>query len=158
MSNVSAKIHLGALADRPSFDRSKQLVTSANRELERHQLWLERHHELYSESLEECQRQLERRNEIDACVQAILLPINLLISVCTVLFHRAWVYAHRFRLRAELQSRINAMEQLSRRQLPQALWRAASPPQQAKQRGPDLSGGKRSYVLNEPTRSRGTNP
>jgi hypothetical protein len=127
MSNAPAEVHFfettGVAVKSPEL--SKRAVVSANTELERHELWLKRHHELYSESLKECQRQLERRNIIDACVQAILLPINLLVASCSALFQGARGLTRRFQLRAELQSRINAMDQLSLRRLPRAPWHTA---------------------------------
>jgi hypothetical protein len=129
MSNASAKSHFlypEGVAYNPGVDRSKRLVFSATRDLERHEAWLKRHHELYSESLQECQRQLERRNVIDACARAILLPITLLVSVCAALYRWAWVLTRRFQMRIELQSRINAMDQLSPRRLPGVPWRAAA--------------------------------
>jgi hypothetical protein len=130
MSNGLSKMHLvnaRCIAGRPFVDLSKQVIVSANKELERHGLWLKRHHELYSESLKECQRQLERRNVIDTCARVILLPINLLVSACAALLNRAWALTRHFRLRAELQSRINAMDQFSVRRLPEAPRRNARP-------------------------------
>jgi hypothetical protein len=116
MSDASAKIYLDgakAVAARPSVHWSKQVVASANRELERHQLWVERHHQLYADALNDCQRQLERQNLISACIRAIILPLKLLASVCAASLHSAWALPRRFRMRAELQSRINAMDQLT---------------------------------------------
>jgi hypothetical protein len=118
MSDASAKIYLDgakAVAARPSVHWSKQVVASANRELERHQLWVERHHQLYADALNDCQRQLERQNLISACIRAIILPLKLLASVCAASLHSAWALPRRFRMRAELQSRINAMDQLTAR-------------------------------------------
>jgi hypothetical protein len=110
-----------APAVRATVDRSKDVVASANRELDRHRLWLERHQTLYSEALKECQRQLKRRSLIRAIKQTPLLPIQLLSTLCVAGFHAAWGYPHRLRPRAKLQNRIYAMEQLSGRRLPQPI-------------------------------------
>jgi hypothetical protein len=131
MSNVPDKnqiIDAKAAALRATLDRSKAAVAVASRELERHHLWVERHRALYTELLEDCQQSLKRRLLISTWKQTVLLPMQLLASACVAGFHWAWAYLHRFRLRAELQSRINAMEQLSRRRLPQAPSRTAAGP------------------------------
>jgi len=130
MSNAPDKNHIidaKAAALRATIDRAKAAVVSASRELERHHLWVERHRALYSEALRECQHQLKRQNLIRACKQAALLPIQLLVVISVAMFRRACAYRSRFRLRAELQNRIDRMEQ--RRRFPrQAPWRAAVPP------------------------------
>ncbi len=122
MSNVSDKIHLvDAKAAAATVAWSKEVVVSANRELERHQLWLERHQEVYSEALKGCQRQLKRQYLISACKQTALLPIQLLASGCVALFRGVWAYPRRSRLRAELQNRLDRMEAVQ-----QAPWRSAA--------------------------------
>ena len=115
MSNVSDKIHVvDAKITAATVACSKEVVVSANRELERHELWLERHHEVYSETLKECQRQLRRQNLISACKQTALLPIRLLASGCTALFRGVRAHPRRSRRRADLQNRIDRMEQRRR--------------------------------------------
>jgi hypothetical protein len=126
VSNVSDKTHLvDAKTTAATVAWSKEVVVSANRELERHELWLERHHEIYSEALKECQRQLKRQYLISACKQTTLLPIQLLASGCVALFRGVRAYPRRSRLRAELQNRIDRMEQ-RRRFVQQAPWRNAA--------------------------------
>ncbi len=115
MSNVSDKIHLvDAKTAAATVAWSKEVVVSANRELERHELWLERHHKVYSEALKECQRQLKRQNLISACKRTALLPIRLLASGCVALFRGVWAYPRRPRRRADLQNRIDRMQQRRR--------------------------------------------
>jgi hypothetical protein len=115
VSNVSDKIHLvDAKTAAATVAWSKEIVISATRELERHELWLERHHEVYSEALKQCQRQLKRHYLISACKQTALLPIQLLASGCVALFRGVRPYPRRSRLRADLQNRIDRMEQRRR--------------------------------------------
>lgn len=123
MSDLSAERHVqsvGAMSSHLHVNRSKQLVSSATRELQRHEVWLRRHHELYSEALKECQRQLERGNVIGACARTILFPVTLLVSVCAALIKMRWAVTRRAETRAELQRRINTMDRIRSRQLPQA--------------------------------------
>ena len=94
-------------------ERSKASAVTARIELEKHQRWLEGHQELYAEAVKGCQRQLKRQAFVRACKQTALLPIQLLASACVALGHAAWAYVRRFRLRAKLQNRIQAMDQRS---------------------------------------------
>jgi hypothetical protein len=87
-------------------ERSKASAVTAQIELERHQRWLEGHQEL-------CQRRLKHQAFVRACKRTALLPTQLLASACVALGHAAWAYVRRFRLRAKLQNRIQAMDQLS---------------------------------------------
>ena len=63
-----------------TVDRSKDVVVSANRELERHQQWLERHSEVYLKELKWAQRRLRRHDLIRACKQAVMVPMQLVSS------------------------------------------------------------------------------
>jgi hypothetical protein len=127
MFDASVKRHLlngGGISPNPQVSRSEQLVSSAPRELQ--EAWVRRHHELYSESLRESQRQLERRSVIDACARAILFPVSLLVSVCAAVSHWTWALTRRIQMRHELQKRINTMDRIRPWQLPQAPWHQAS--------------------------------
>jgi len=94
---------------RATVDRSKAALDSARMELEKHRRWLESHQELYAEALKGCEQQLKRRAFINACKQVALVPIELVASAGAGLFHTAFAHSRRDRLRAELQSRIQAM-------------------------------------------------
>lgn len=96
-------------AVRATVDRSKATAVAAQIELEKHQRWLEGHQELYAEAVKECQRRLKRQALIRACKQTALLPIRLLASACFALCRAVWAYPRRFRLRAKLQNRIDAI-------------------------------------------------
>lgn len=100
MSHAPDKKHIidaKAAALRATVNRSKAAVVSASRELERHQLWVERNRALYTEGLEVCQRRLKRQLFFRACKQTALLPIQLLAFAFVAGFHWAWAYLHRFR-------------------------------------------------------------
>jgi hypothetical protein len=125
-SHLSDAIHLidlihlvdeEAPAVRANVERSKAAVVSAKMELDNHQRWFEGHQELYAEALKGCKRRLKRQAFISACKQTVLLPIQLLASACLSLFHAAWAYPRRFRLRAKLQNRSYATEQVLRPKL-----------------------------------------
>lgn len=90
---------------RATVNRSKAAIDSARMELEKHQRWLEAHQELYAEALQGCEQRPKRRAFINACKQVALVPIKLGAS----LLHAAFAHSRRDRLRAELQSRIQAM-------------------------------------------------
>ena len=94
-------------------ERSKASAVAAQMELERHQRWLEGHQELYAKAVKGCQRRLKRQAFVRACKRTALLPTQLLASACVALGHAAWAYLRRFRLRAKLQNRIQAMDQRS---------------------------------------------
>jgi hypothetical protein len=98
-------------------ERSKASAVTAQIELEKHQRWLEGHQKLYVEAVKGCQRLLKRQAFVRACKQTALLPKQLLVSTCVALGHAAWAYVGRFRLRAKLQNRIQAMDQRSRPRL-----------------------------------------
>jgi hypothetical protein len=102
-----------------TVERSKAAAVRAQMELEKHQRWLEGHHELYSKALKRCERRLRRQALILALKQTALLPLQLLAAACVALGHAAWPYPRRFRLRAKLQNRIHAMGQLNRPRFPQ---------------------------------------
>jgi len=96
-------------AVRATVDRSEATAVAAQMELEEHQRWLKDHQELYAEAVKECQRRLKRQALIRACKETAWLPIRLLASACFALCHVAWAYPRRFRLRAKLQNRIDAI-------------------------------------------------
>lgn len=126
-------LNVGDVSSNPRVNQSKQLVFSATSELQRHEVWLRRHHELYSDSLRACQRQLERLNVVQACARAIFFPVTVLILACAVLIHRTREFMRGVQMRSELQKRINAMDRIRPRQLPQAAWR------QSKQSDPTVT-------------------
>jgi hypothetical protein len=113
------------VAARATITRSNKVVFSANGELSRHRLWMERHHELYSEALKACQRQLRRQNYINACKEVVLLPPRLLLSACVALLHGACAYPRRVQRRVNLQRRIYAIDDLCKRRAPEPAWRTA---------------------------------
>jgi hypothetical protein len=133
---VSTKPNKIYLADRraavrATVERSKDLISSANRELDRHQQWFERHRELYREALEGFEHELKRLGLIGACRQTAKFRAHLVSSVCVALLHgakRVLTNPHRFRMRVKLQNRINALDQLSWRRLLQEVPRGTVTP------------------------------
>ena len=69
--------------------RSKDVVASANRELERHQQWFECHRELYAEDLKRAERQLSRLGVLRSCKQTVIFPMRLAASAGVTLLHAA---------------------------------------------------------------------
>lgn len=69
--------------------RSKDVVASANRELERHQQWFECHRELYAEDLKRAERQLRRLGVLRSCKQTVIFPMRLAASAGVTLLHAA---------------------------------------------------------------------
>ena len=97
-----------------TVDRSKDVVVSANRELERHQQWLERHSEVYLKELKWAKRRLRRHDLIRACKQAVMVPMQLVSSGFVALLPGARrTLANRAKYE-QLQNRINAVDRPSR--------------------------------------------
>ena len=69
--------------------RSKDVVASANRELERHQQWFECHREFYAEDLKRAERQLRRLGVLRSCKQTVIFPMRLAASAGVTLLHAA---------------------------------------------------------------------
>lgn len=98
--------------------RSKEVVASANRELDQHKQWLEQHRPPYVQALDGCLARLNVRCLIRACGQAILTTARVLPSICRTSLHTALRrLAHprdfQLRLHAQLQRRIDAMNPLA---------------------------------------------
>ena len=97
-----------------TVDRSKDVVVTANAELERHQQWVERHREVYLMELKWAQRQLRRHDLIRACKQVVKRPIKLLSFGFVALLPGAKkTLANRAKFE-RLQNRINAVDRPSR--------------------------------------------
>jgi hypothetical protein len=104
-------------AARATLERSKAAAVTARLELDKHQQWIGRHQELYAQAVKGCERRLKRQAFIGACKQAAWLPIQLLTTACTGLFHaprRRWLRA---KLKHRLQELDHAGELHSARQL-----------------------------------------
>ncbi len=97
-----------------TVDRSKDVVVSANRELERHQQWLERHREVYLKELKWAKRQLRRHDLIRACKQAVMVPMQLVSFGFVALLHGARSTLANRAKQERLQNRINAIDHPSR--------------------------------------------
>jgi hypothetical protein len=98
--------------------RSKEVVASANRELDKHKQWLEQHRSPYVQALDGCLRKIERRRLIRACGQAILTTARVLSSVCRTSLHTALRRLTdprdlQWRVHEQLQKRIDAMDPLT---------------------------------------------
>jgi hypothetical protein len=95
---------------RATVERSKAAVVTAQMELDKHQQWLGRHQELYSQAVRGCERRLKRQAYIAACKQTAWLPIQLLATAWTGLLHAAFAYLRRRWLRAKLRDRIQELD------------------------------------------------
>jgi hypothetical protein len=93
-----------------TLDHSIETVIAANRDLERHQQWLERHRELYAEDMKRAQRHLRRHALVKVCKQAAMLPLHLISSRCAALLRGTRTALTNPAERDRLQSRINAVE------------------------------------------------
>ena len=96
-------------AARATIERSKAAALTARMELEKHQQWLGRHEELYAQALKGCERQIF----INACKQTAWVPLQLLATASTGLFHAALAYPRRRWLKAKLKNRIEELDHAS---------------------------------------------
>jgi hypothetical protein len=97
-------------AARATIERSKAAALTARMELEKHQQWLGRHEELYAQAVKGCERGLKRQVFINACRQMAWVPVRLLATASTGLFHAALAYPRRLWLRAKLKNRIEELD------------------------------------------------
>ena len=104
-------------AARATVERAKAAATTARGELDRHQEWLGRHQKLYTEAVRGCERRLKRQAFLGACKQAAWLPIELLTTACTGVFHVPRRRLLRAQLKHRLQQLDHATELPSARQL-----------------------------------------
>ena len=81
-------------AARAMVERSKAAIT-ARMELDKHQQWLRRHQELYAQAVKRCERRLKRKALIGVCKQTAWVPIQLVTTACTGLFHAGLAYPRR---------------------------------------------------------------
>ena len=93
-----------------TVDRSKDVVVSATKELERHQQWLERHREVYLKELKWAKRQLRRHDLIRACKQVVIVPMQLVSSGFLALLPGARRTLAKRAIYEQLQNRINAVD------------------------------------------------
>jgi hypothetical protein len=108
-------------AARAIVERSKAAAVTAQMELIEHQQWLGRDQELYAQAMKGCERRLKRQAFIGACKQTTWLPIQLLATASTGLFHAALAYPRRRWLRARLKDRIQELEHPSELQFARQL-------------------------------------
>jgi hypothetical protein len=108
----------GLPAARATVEQSKAAAVTAQMELDKHQQWMGRHKELYAEAVKGCERRLKRQAFISACKQTAWLPLQLLATASTNLFHAAVAYPRRRSLRAKLKDRIQELDHQS--ELPSA--------------------------------------
>ena len=106
---------------RATVEKSKAAAVTARRDLDKHQQWLGQHQELYTEAVEGCERRLKRQAFIGACKQAAWLPIQLVATASTCLFHATLAYPRRRRLRAKLEDRLQELDHPSKPQFAQHL-------------------------------------
>ena len=127
-SHLADAIHfmdLSRLADeklpaaRATVERSKAAAVTARIELDKHQQWLGQHQELYAQAVKGCERRLKRKAFIGACKQTAWLPIQLLTTAWTGLFHPGLKLQDRIQeldhpsehqFARKLQKRIQAMD------------------------------------------------
>ena len=129
-SHLADAIHfmdLSRLADeklpaaRATVERSKAAAVTARIELDKHQQWLGQHQELYAQAVKGCERRLKRKVFIGACKQTAWLPIQLLTTAWTGLFHPGLAYPRRRWLKAKLQDRIQELDHPSEHQFARTL-------------------------------------
>jgi hypothetical protein len=99
----------------PKQQRSRRI------ELDKHQRWLGQHQELYAQAVKGCERRLKRKAFIGACKQTAWLPIQLLTTAWTGLFHPGLAYPRRRWLKAKLQDRIQELDHPSEHQFARQL-------------------------------------
>jgi hypothetical protein len=97
-------------AARATVERSKAAAVTARTELDKHQQWLGRHQELYAQVVKGCERRLKRQAFIGACKQTAWLPIQLIATASTGLFHAILAYPRRRSLRAKLKDRLQELD------------------------------------------------
>lgn len=108
-------------AARATVERSKAAAVTARMELDKHQQWLGQHQELYAQAVKGCERRLKRKAFIGACKQTAWLPIQLLTTAWTGLFHPGLAYPRRRWLKAKLQDRIQELDHPSEHQFARQL-------------------------------------
>jgi hypothetical protein len=97
-------------AARATVERSKAAAVTARMELDKHQQWLGRHQQLYAQAVKGCERSLKRQAFIGACKQTARVPVQLLTTAWSGLFHAALAYPRRRSLRAKLEDRIQELD------------------------------------------------
>jgi hypothetical protein len=79
------------------------------------------HQELYTEAVKGCERRLKRQAFIGACKEAAWLPIQLVATASTGLFHTTLAYPRRRWLRAKLKDRLQELDHPSEPQFTRQL-------------------------------------
>jgi hypothetical protein len=129
-SHLAAAIHFMDLIDladeelpaaRATVECSKAAAATARGELDKHQEWLGQHQELYTEAVKGCERRLKRQAFIGACKEAAWLPIQLVATASTGLFHTTLAYPRRRWLRAKLKDRLQELDHPSEPQFTRQL-------------------------------------
>jgi hypothetical protein len=93
-------------AARATIEQAKKAAVTARNELDKHQQWLGRHQDLYTEAVKGCERRLKRQAFIAACKDTARLPIQLLSTAWNGLFNAG----HRRSLRAKLKDRLQELD------------------------------------------------
>jgi len=107
---------------RATVERSKAPAVKAQTELDKHQQWVGRHQELYTQAVKGCEHRLKHQAFIAACKKTAWLPIHLVATASTGLINAALAYPRHRSLRAKLKDRIQELDhprelKFARRQL-----------------------------------------
>jgi hypothetical protein len=118
-SHLADAIHFMELIDladcelpaaRTTVEQSKAAAVAAQMELDKHQQWVGRHQELYTEAVKGCERRLKRQAFMAVCKQTAWVPVQLLTTAWRGLSHAALAYPRRRSLRAKLKDRIQELD------------------------------------------------
>jgi hypothetical protein len=104
-----------------TVERSKAAAVAARIELDKHQRWLAQHQELYAQAVKGCERRLKRKALIGACKQTAWVPIQLLTTAWSGLFHAGLAYPRRRWLKAKLNDRIQELDHSSEHEVARRL-------------------------------------
>ena len=104
-----------------AVQRSKAAAVKAQMELDEHQQWVGRHQELYAQAVKGCERRLKRKALIGACKQTAWVPIQLLTTAWSGLFHAGLAYPRRRWLKAKLKDRIQELDHPSEHEVARRL-------------------------------------
>jgi len=116
-SHLADAIHFMELIDladcelpaaRTTVEQSKAAAVAAQMELDKHQQWVGRHQELYTEAVKGCERRLKRQSFMGA--QTARLPVQFLTTAWSGLFNAPLAYRRRRWLRAKLKDRLQPLD------------------------------------------------
>ena len=118
-SHLADAIHFMELIDladcelpaaRTTVEQSKAAAVAAQMELDKHQQWVGRHQELYTEAVKGCERRLKRQAFIGACKQTARLPVQFLTTAWSGLSNAPLAYRRRRWLRPKLKDRLQQLD------------------------------------------------